>query len=75
MIPDSVTRINIGAFSGCINLANITLSKKIEKIGENAFYNCDSLQSIEIPKSLKDVYATYDSIDTPNGVFNECSRL
>ena len=75
MIPDSVTRINIGAFSGCINLANITLSKKIEKIGENAFYNCDSLQSIEIPKSLKDVYATYDSIDTPNGVFNECDNL
>ena len=75
MIPDSVTRINIGAFSGCINLANITLSKKIEKIGENAFYNCDSLQSVEIPKCLNDVYARYDSIDIPNGVFNECSNL
>ena len=75
MIPDSVTRINIGAFSGCINLANITLSKKIEKIGENAFYNCDSLQSVEIPKCLNDVYARYDSIYIPNGVFNECSNL
>ena len=75
MILDSVTRINIGAFSGCINLANITLSKKIEKIGENAFYNCDSLQSVEIPKCLNDVYARYDSIDIPNGVFNECSNL
>ena len=75
MIPDSVTRINIGAFSGCINLANITLSKRIEKIGENAFYNCDSLQSVEIPKCLNDVYARYDSIYIPNGVFNECSNL
>ena len=75
MIPDSVTRINIGVFSGCINLANITLSKKIEKIGENAFYNCDSLQSVEIPKCLNDVYARYDSIYIPNGVFNECSNL
>ena len=73
MIPDSVTRINIGAFSGCINLANITLSKKIEKIGENAFYNCDSLQSVEIPKCLNDFYARYDSIDIPNGVFNAVS--
>ena len=75
MIPDSVTRINIGAFSECINLANITLSKRIEKIGENAFYNCDSLQSVEIPKCLNDVYARYDSIYIPNGVFNECSNL
>ena len=75
MIPDSVENIGIGTFSNCTQLANISWSKNLEKIGENAFYNCDNLQIVEIPKSLKDVYATYDSIDIPNGVFNGCSNL
>ncbi len=51
-IPDGVTVIARGAFLACSNLSEVTLSKNLEEIGGYAFGDCDSLVSIEIPKSL-----------------------
>ena len=39
-------------FSGCTNLASITLPPSMTKIGRFAFYECTSLSSITIPKAV-----------------------
>jgi len=37
VIPDSVKYINLGAFSGCIRLQNITIGNDLESIGRDVF--------------------------------------
>ena len=45
-IPDGVTSIGRGAFSGCTNLTNVTIPNSVTSIGGSAFYNCTSLTEI-----------------------------
>ena len=75
VLPDSVKRIDDYAFSECSLLKDVELSK-LEKIGGGAFYNCDSLESIVIPKTLLSV-PTSVTIGATNAqfVFSECDRL
>ena len=48
-----VTAIADGAFKGNGRLEEITiLGKNITRIGDNAFYNCSKLRSIQIPESV-----------------------
>lgn len=54
-----------GAFRNCINLEEIILHN-CEKIGACAFYQCNSLQEITLPKNLKHV---------ENSSFWYCSQL
>ena len=54
-----------GAFRNCINLEEIILHN-CEKIGACAFYQCNSLQEITLPKNLKHV---------GNSSFWYCSQL
>lgn len=56
---------NTGAFRNCTNLEEI-IFHNCEKIGGNAFYQCNSLQEITLPKNLKHV-GSY--------AFNYCSQL
>lgn len=56
---------NIGAFRNCTNLEEI-IFHNCEKIGGNAFYQCNSLQEITLPKNLKHV-GSY--------AFGDCSQL
>lgn len=46
-IPDNVTELGAGAFSGCSNLSSITLNS-VNSIGEGAFAGCSNLTSIVI---------------------------
>ena len=65
-IPSTVKSIEYNAFKGCGRLTEVDLGSIIS-IGANAFENCESLQSVTIPKTLK------------NGplypVFNGCTNL
>ncbi|MBL1006658.1 MAG: leucine-rich repeat domain-containing protein [Escherichia coli] len=54
-----------GAFVNCTNLEEI-IFHNCEKIGGNAFYQCNSLQEITLPKNLKHVGSS---------AFNQCSQL
>ena len=45
-IPASVTKIGMGAFNNCANLAEVTIPDSVMEIGNNAFMNCTSLQNI-----------------------------
>ena len=54
-IPDSVTEIREGAFSGCERLARIRLSTRLLVIRKNAFQGCVSLSDIALPASLQEI--------------------
>lgn len=47
VLPESVTTIGEGAFSGCSGLESVTLPS-VSSIGEGAFDGCDNLTSISI---------------------------
>ncbi len=53
IIPNSVKRICQFAFAGNVNLTNVSMSNSIECIEDNAFFSCDSLTEIYLPKSLQ----------------------
>ena len=65
-IPDSVTSIGAGAFSGCSSLSSIELPDSVTSIGASAFKDCSSLSSIKIPASVTSI---------GEGAFNGCSSL
>lgn len=52
VIPESVTRIGDGAFSGCSDLTSIVIPAAVTEIGEFAFDSCIGLTSIAIPASV-----------------------
>lgn len=88
-IPDSVTTINCGAFSGCTSLTDITISDSVMSVGQYAFKGCVGLTSITIPDSVTsiDYYAFEDctgltSVAIPSsvdyiapGAFSGCTNL
>ena len=47
-IPDSVTTIGSGAFSGCSSLTSVTIPDSVTSIGDSAFYGCSGLKYIYI---------------------------
>ena len=48
VIPNSVTSIGDGAFSGCWGLTSIVIPNSVTSIGERAFYNCSGLKEVHI---------------------------
>jgi hypothetical protein len=65
-IPDSVTKIENGAFSDCSNLTSIEFPEGLISIGDYAFEDCEGLISIELPESL---------VSIGNFAFMGCSNL
>lgn len=75
VIPNSVTTIGNGAFSGCSSLTSIEIPNSVTTIGYSAFDCCSSLTSIEIPNSVATIgddaffcCRSLTSIEIPNGV-------
>ncbi|GFH44635.1 hypothetical protein CTEN210_01109 [Chaetoceros tenuissimus] len=54
-MSDTVRRIEGSAFTGCIRLSYVRLSRNLEYIGDSAFCNCESLTSIFIPPSCREI--------------------
>ena len=88
IIPNSVTSIGNGAFSGCYGLTSITIPNSVTSIGGSAFWGCTSLTSITIGNitnsignyafslcnSLTDVYCYSDNVpNTGSFAFDESS--
>ncbi len=65
IIPNSVTSIDGGAFSGCSNLGSVTIPNSVTSIGNYAFDEC-GFTSISIPNSVNSI---------GNYAFNGCSNL
>lgn len=52
VIPDGVTRIVDGAFSGCQSITSVVLSDTVASIGRSSFAACTNLASLTIGNSL-----------------------
>ncbi|MBR5086729.1 MAG: leucine-rich repeat protein [Muribaculaceae bacterium] len=48
VIPNSVTSIGTGAFSGCNGLTSVTIPSSVTTIGDLAFKNCTNLTAVNI---------------------------
>ncbi|MCR5600848.1 MAG: leucine-rich repeat protein [Ruminococcus sp.] len=60
-VPDTVTRIEDGAFSYCSKLKKVNIPSTVKSMGNEAFINCDSLESINVDeKNL--YYSTVDGV-------------
>ena len=66
IIPNSVTRIDNHAFSGCSGLTSITIPNSVTSIGDYSFSGCSGLTSITIPNSVTNI---------GNWAFSGCSGL
>ena len=65
-IPESVTSIELEAFSNCANLESIHIPESVTSIGYKAFSGCTSLKSVNIPKSVTSI---------GNNAFDNCTSL
>ena len=88
-IPNSVTSIGGGAFSGCSSLTSITIPNSVTSIGDWAFRSCTALTSVTIPNSVTSIgsYAFYgcssltsvtigESVsEIGNSAFENCTSL
>ena len=54
-IPDGVTSIGYGAFSGCSSLTSVTIPNSVTSIGPSAFSGCSGLTSVTIPDSVTSI--------------------
>ncbi len=86
-IPNSVTSIGDGAFTGCSGLTSVTIPHSVTTIGFSAFYRCTGLTSVTIPSRIVRDYAfsgctnltsvtileSVSRIDTQ--VFKDCTSL
>lgn len=51
-IPDGVTKICGGVFSGCTTITDVTIPNGVEKIDAAAFFGCERLTEIVLPDSV-----------------------
>lgn len=51
VIPNSVSKIDVGAFSAS-GLKSINIPESVTEIGESAFWCCENIESISIPSSV-----------------------
>ena len=54
-IPESVTRIEAGAFQNCASLASPKLPENLSFIGESAFDGCAGFMTLSIPKNVRTI--------------------
>jgi hypothetical protein len=88
-IPESVTRIGMGAFGGCGVLTSISIPQSLTSIEPAAFVGCTSLTSLTLPAGLTSISTqlflncfNLSTLTIPSGVTNigpqafyNCSNL
>ena len=89
VIEEGISNIGNYSFAKCENLIEVQMATTVKHIGENAFYECTSLEHIDVPEGVINI-ATFAfancnnlrSIRLPNtlitigsSVFEDCSSL
>lgn len=89
VIPEGVTKICNGTFSGCDQLTRVVLPESLTQIGSDAFHGCSALREIRIPDGVTSIGSqafadceALSEITIPKGVkllnyriFNSCTAL
>ena len=74
VVPQSVTRIDSGAFSDCENLVSVFIPESVISIGWDVFENCTALTDVNIPSRITELNSTFagcsslENITIPYGV-------
>ena len=66
VIPDAISEISSGAFSGCSSLISVTIPDSVTSIGHAAFSNCSDLTSIAIGSGVEQM---------GERIFSNCGKL
>ena len=75
-IPNSVTSIGYGAFSGCSGLTSVTIPNSVTSIGDWAFSSCSSLTSVTIPNSVTSIgYGAFYDCSSLTAIYVPCVEL
>lgn len=62
VLPDFITRIGLGAFSGTSLIGNLLIPETITDIGSSAFRNCSLITSITLPSTINEIKSqTFES--------------
>lgn len=54
-IPESVQRIDMGAFQNCTNLASFTFPENVSELNSNVLANCNSLTEVSFSSNIESV--------------------
>lgn len=55
IIPNSIKKIAIGAFAGCVNLEEVVLPPTLRELPAFIFEDCQNLSEVNIPSSVKEI--------------------
>lgn len=66
VIPDTVTTIGEGIFTGCKNLTSVTVGKGVSYIPSRFLYGCTSVKTVVLSEGLEEIYEY---------AFNNCTAL
>ena len=82
VLPDTITVIEDGGFSGCYNLTEINLPEGLTTIGISAFSTCSNLTTLNIPTSVTEIGSeafrdcrSLTSVCIPDGVTSLGDRM
>jgi hypothetical protein len=82
VIPNTVTRIEEGAFAGCTALTSIVIPDSVTWIGDYAFADCLSLTEVTIPDSVtsigQEAFSGCDGlikVDLPDRFLTQLSKI
>jgi hypothetical protein len=82
VVPNTVTRIEEGAFAGCTALTSIVIPDSVTWIGDYAFADCLSLTEVTIPDSVtsigQEAFSGCDGlikVDLPDRFLTQLSKI
>lgn len=81
VLPYGVSKIGEGAFRNCSGLSSICISSNVKEISNSAFYNCRSLEELQIgyasvtTSTGSSIVAEPGSIKIGDRAFERCSNL
>lgn len=70
VLPESITKINGGAFNGCTSLTTVNIPSKVTQLN-SVFNHCTSLKKISIPKAVSNLSGSFEYCGTIEEVIIE----
>lgn len=77
IVESGITAVGRYAFSGCVNMTDVSLPSTVTVLGDYAFYGCSSLTGVAIPDGVSEL-GWYDHVYTGTyycSVFTDCTSL